>query len=141
MSATPREVITRATDLVRSLLTQQTTPAGIVQVLADEQLLNPTVWHASQVPADDADGLVVWRAEHTAFPLGTYTTPEDARAHAEAHFRSVCRTRPTLAWYEEFPDASTAMALYATYGDSEVVTAYRVVPLTVLDHYNPDGES
>jgi hypothetical protein len=91
--------------------------------------------------AADIDDLVVWRAEHSTIALNTYASPEAARAHAEAHYRSVNGTAPALAWYEEHPDASAAMVLYARHEGREVLTAYRIVPLTVLDNYDPDGES
>lgn len=134
----PTLIVRRAELVIRSMLTQCTTPAEIAQALAAAWLLNLTVRPAHEPVTEVPEPLVVWRADNNGIPLGTYRDREEAQAHCEA-FHAAGWTQP-VTWYED--EATDGMRLHVIHPDAPegLASDLAVLPIEVLASFDQAGE-
>jgi hypothetical protein len=130
------DFIVAAPEMVELLIAEV---ARLTGELADSQAMLAKTVDNMQALLVDGD-LTVYRAEHSTIPLDLYLFGGDAEAHAEDKYRELNGPAPELSWRGE-PEDDSVLRLYAEHEGDEVETAFRVVPVTVLAEYDPDGES
>ncbi|MFE3471154.1 hypothetical protein ACFXOI_05620 [Streptomyces bacillaris] len=117
----------------------------------------PSALYAHQAAALHAAGLVhtaedlaelearertVYRAEHETIPLGTYTTEDAARAHAEAEQSLSYGPEHTVLfdWVRDEEDEEFSELTVEVDGGQPQFTGYVVVPVLAEATYDPDAE-